>query len=84
MNLGSLQSRDRTDLPITSLSSFNVKHIPTLTLLLFSEENTYGYEYDDINGMIQLEYGFKNIGQALANAYKKLKTFTLLPEVEMR
>jgi len=61
-----------------------MKHIPTLTLILFKEQNLYAYEYDDKNGNMQIEYGYTSVGDALNGAFKRLKTFTILPDVESR
>jgi len=61
-----------------------MKHIPTLTLILFPDQNLYAYEYDDQNGNVQIEYGYTSIGDALNNAFKRLKSFTVLPDVESR
>jgi hypothetical protein len=61
-----------------------MKHIPTLTLILFPDQNLYAYEYDDQNGNVQIEYGYTSIGDALNNAFKRLKSFTILPDVESR
>jgi hypothetical protein len=61
-----------------------MKHIPTLTLILFPEQNLYAYEYDDQNGNMQIEYGYTSIGDALNSAFKRLKSFMVLPDVESR
>jgi hypothetical protein len=61
-----------------------MNHIATLTLILFKDQNLYAYEYDDKNGNMQTEYGFTSIGDALNGAFKRLKTFTILPDVESR
>lgn len=60
------------------------KHIPTLTILFFEEHNLYGYEYDDAGGLTQTEYGYLSLDAALGNAFKHLKTFLVLPDVETR
>jgi len=60
------------------------KHIPTLTILFFTEHNLYGYEYDDVQGLTQTEYGFLSLDSCLGSAFKHLKTFLVLPEIENR
>jgi hypothetical protein len=55
-----------------------MKHIPTLTLNLYSENNHYTYEYDDIHGNTQEEGMFVDVGEALKHAAKNLKTFTFI------
>jgi hypothetical protein len=60
------------------------KHIPTLTILFFEEHSLYGYEYDDVGGLTQTEYGYLSLDAALGNAFKHLKTFLVLPDVETR
>jgi hypothetical protein len=60
------------------------KHIPTLTILFFEEHNLYGYEYDDAGGLTQTEYGYLSLDAALGTAFKHLKTFLVLPDVENR
>ena len=61
-----------------------MNHIPTLSLILFKEQELYAYEYDDQNGNIQIEYGYTSVGDALNGAFKRLKTFTLLHDIESR
>jgi hypothetical protein len=61
-----------------------MNHISTLTLILFKDQNLYAYEYDDKNGNMQIEYGFTSVGDALNGAFKRLKTFMVLPDVESR
>lgn len=55
-----------------------MNHIPTLTLNLYSENNQYTYEYDDIHGNIQEEGMFADAGEALKHAAKTVKTFTFI------
>ena len=54
------------------------KHIPTLTLNLYSDSNLYTYEYDDIQGNIQEEGMFDDVGAAMSHAVKHIKTFTFI------
>jgi hypothetical protein len=83
MNHGWLQSLARTESWNTH-QAYNMKHIPTLSLFYFPEHTLYGYEYDDQNGNMQTEYGFTSIGDALGKAFKHLKTFTVMSDVESR
>lgn len=55
-----------------------MKHIPTLTLNLYSENDQYTYEYDDIQGNTQEEGMFADVGEALKHAALTLKTFTFI------
>ena len=59
-------------------------HISTLTLIFYPDHAVYGYEYDDINGNIQSESGYPTIGEALGDAFKRIKTFLVLPDVETK
>jgi hypothetical protein len=61
-----------------------MKHIPTLTLVFYKETELYGYEYDDVDGLTQVEYGYPNVDAALGSAYKHLKTFIVLEDVETK
>lgn len=61
-----------------------MKHIPTLTVVFFKETELYGYEYDDADGLTQVEYGYPTVDAALGNAFKRLKTFTVLEEIESK
>jgi len=61
-----------------------MKHIPTLTIIFFQEHSLYGYEYDDAGGLTQTEYGFLSLDSALGSAFKHLKTFLVLPDIENR
>lgn len=61
-----------------------MKHIPTLTLLYYSDTKIFGYEYDDEQGLTQTDYGYTNLDATLGAAYKRLKTFLVLPDVEQR
>jgi hypothetical protein len=61
-----------------------MKHIPTLTLVFYKETELYGYEYDDADGLTQVEYGYPNVDAALGSAYKHLKTFIVLEDVETK
>jgi hypothetical protein len=61
-----------------------MKHIPTLSIVFFKETDLYGYEYDDINGLTQTEYGYVSVDAALGDAFKRLKTFTVLEDVETK
>jgi len=61
-----------------------MKHIPTLQVLFFQEHNLYGYEYDDETGLTQTEYGHLTLDACLGSAFKHLKTFLVLPDVETR
>jgi hypothetical protein len=61
-----------------------MKHIPTLTLQYYTDTEMYGYEYDDENGLTQSDYGFITLDAALGSAYKRLKTFLVLAEVEQK
>jgi hypothetical protein len=61
-----------------------MKHIPTLQIIFFQEHELYGYEYDDENGLTQTEYGYLSLDACLGSAFKHLKTFLVLPDVETR
>lgn len=61
-----------------------MKHIPTLSVVFYKETDLYGYEYDDADGLTQTEYGYPNVDAALGNAFKRLKTFTVLEDVETK
>ena len=61
-----------------------MKHIPTLTLVYYPEHSLYGYEYDDADGLTQTEYGYPNVDAALGDAFKRLKTFTVLEDIETK
>ena len=60
------------------------KHIPTLTLVFYKSQDLYGYEYDDENGNTQADCGYGSVGDALGNAFKRIKTFLVLPDVEVK
>jgi hypothetical protein len=55
-----------------------VKHIPTLTLVYYKENDQYTYQYDDKNGNTQENGMFLTIGDALKDAAMLLKTFTYI------
>lgn len=59
-------------------------HIPTLTLVYYSDTQMFGYEYDDDKGLTQTDYGYISLDAALGGAFKRLKTFLVLPDVEQR
>ena len=61
-----------------------MKHIPTLSVVFYKETDLYGYEYDDINGLTQTEYGYPTVDAALGDAFKRLKTFVVLEDVETK
>lgn len=61
-----------------------MKHIPTLTLVYYPEHSLYGYEYDDADGLTQTEYGYPNVDAALGDAFKRLKTFIVLEDIETK
>jgi hypothetical protein len=61
-----------------------MKHIPTLSVVFYKDTELYGYEYDDVNGQTQVEYGYPTIDAALGSAFKRLKTFTVLEDVESK
>ena len=58
------------------------KHIPTLTIVYYKDEDVYGYRYDDIAGNTQEEGIFPSLDKAAGDAVRKLKTFTLIEGVE--
>jgi len=53
-------------------------HIPTLTIIFYSENDQYSYQYDDVNGLTQENGMFLTIGDALKEAALTLKTFTFI------
>jgi hypothetical protein len=55
-----------------------MNHIPTLTLVYYSENEQYSYRYDDVNGLMQENGMFLTIGDALKEAALSLKTFTFI------
>lgn len=61
-----------------------MKHIPTLSVVFYKDTELYGYEYDDVNGLTQTEYGYVTLEAALADAFLRLKTFTILEGVESK
>ena len=68
----------------TSNNKKLMKHIPTLTLVYYPEYSLYGYEYDDADGLTQTEYGHLSVDAALGDAFKRLKTFIVLEDVETK
>jgi len=60
-----------------------MKHIPTLTLTLNKQTDLYGYSYDDENGNTFNTDGYTSINDALGSAWKKLKTFIVMEDVEV-
>jgi hypothetical protein len=60
-----------------------MKHIPTLTLTFNKQTSLYGYSYDDENGNIINSDGYRNPDDALGFAWKKLKTFIVMEDVEV-
>jgi hypothetical protein len=61
-----------------------MKHIPTLSVVFYKDTELYGYEYDDADGLTQTEYGYTSVDAALGSAFKHLKTFTVLEDVETK
>jgi hypothetical protein len=59
-----------------------MKHIPTLTIVYYKDETGYAYRYDDQDGIIQEEGVFPSLKDAVGSAALRLKTFTLLEEIE--
>jgi hypothetical protein len=53
-------------------------HIPTLTIIFYSENDQYSYQYDDADGLTQENGMFLTIGDALKEAALTLKTFTFI------
>jgi hypothetical protein len=53
-------------------------HIPTLTIIFYSENDQYSYQYDDVDGLTQENGMFLTIGDALKEAALTLKTFTFI------
>ena len=60
-----------------------MKHIPTLTLTLNKQTDLYGYSYDDENGNTFNTDGYTSINDTLGSAWKKLKTFIVMEDVEV-
>jgi hypothetical protein len=58
------------------------KHIPTVTITFNKQTNLYGYMYDDENGNTINCDGFTSSSESLGAAWKKLKTFYVLEDVE--
>lgn len=61
-----------------------MKNIPTITIIFFEEHNLYGFEYLDDNLNTQVEYGHLTLDACLGTAFRQLKTFVVLPDVETR
>ena len=59
-----------------------MKHIPTLTLVYYKQEDSYGYRYDDEQGNTQEQGLFPNLDKAVGDAVRHLKTFTLIDGIE--
>jgi hypothetical protein len=59
-----------------------MKHIPTLTLVYYKQEDCYGYRYDDESGNTQEQGVFPNLDKAVGDAVRHLKTFTLIEGIE--
>jgi len=55
-----------------------MRHIPTLTIVFYSENDQYSYQYDDVNGLTQENGMFLSVGDALKDAALALKTFTFI------
>lgn len=55
-----------------------MKHIATLTLVFYTENEQYTYRYDDEDGLMQENGMFLTIGDALREAALSLKTFTFI------
>ena len=59
-----------------------MKHIPTLTLVYYKNEDVYAYRYDDELGNTQEEGVYTSLKDAVGSAAMHLKTFTLLEDIE--
>lgn len=55
-----------------------MRHIPTLTIVFYSENEQYSYQYDDADGLTQENGMFLSVGDALKDAALALKTFTFI------
>ena len=55
-----------------------VKHIPTLSVIYYKENDQFTYQYDDLNGNTQENGMFISVGDALKDAAMLLKTFTFI------
>jgi hypothetical protein len=55
-----------------------MRHIPTLTIVFYSENEQYSYQYDDVDGLMQENGMFLSVGDALKDAALALKTFTFI------
>ena len=53
-------------------------HIPTLTIIFYSENDQYSYPYDDADGLTPENGMFLTIGDAVKEAALTLKTFTFI------
>ena len=60
-----------------------MKHIPTLTITFNENTDLYGYSYDDENGNTIVNDGYTTLGNALGEAYYRLKTFLVLEDIEI-
>jgi len=70
--------------PQYNINNLNtMKHIPTLTLTFNKQTELYGYSYDDENGNTINSDGYMNINDALGFAWKKLKTYIVMEDVEV-
>jgi hypothetical protein len=58
------------------------KHIPTLSIVYYKQEEGYTYRWDDTRGLIQEAGLFTNLDSAMGDAAKRLKAFTLLEGIE--
>jgi len=59
-----------------------MKHIPTLTIIFNKQTDLYGYSYDAEDGTTQVSDGYVSVSDALGSAFKKLKSFLVLEDVE--
>jgi hypothetical protein len=59
-----------------------MKHISTLQIVFYKNENVYAYRYDDQFGQTQEEGVFPNLKDTIFSAMMHLKTFTLLEDIE--
>lgn len=59
-----------------------MKHIATLTIVYYSDVDSYSYRYDDNEGNTQEVGVFPNLDKAMGDAARNLKTFTLLEGIE--
>ena len=55
-----------------------MNHIPTLTIMFYKDNDSYSYQYDDMNGNTQENGMFLTLNDAIGDAVMVLKKFTFI------